>query len=138
MCWGVFKQKLISLRVKYFVHVLLDCNLFEINIGYGFLNINLLQQPSVQLTVTLSHNGAFKIPVVVLLCGVIVSGSLFYSDQDNATKLLLDAGADINYKNAVGTFPLELSTTLGNYKVLRLLAKHPRVNLHNQVCLGPH
>ena len=91
-----------------------------------------------QLIVTLSHNGAFKIPVVVLLCGVIVSGSLFYSDQDDAAKLLLNAGADINYKNAVGTFPLELSTALGNYKVLRLLAKHPRVNLHNQVRLGPH
>ena len=56
---GVFKQKLISLRKRYFVHVLLDCNLFEINISYGFRNIaaiNLLcQQPSVQLIVTLTR-----------------------------------------------------------------------------------
>ena len=76
--------------------------------------------------------------VVSNLCGIIVNGLLFYSDQDDAAKLLLDAGADINYKNAVGIFPLKLCTTLGNYKVLRLLANHPRVNLHNQVRLGPH
>ena len=31
MHWGVFKQTFISLRIIYFVHVLLDCNLFEIN-----------------------------------------------------------------------------------------------------------
>ena len=75
----------------------------------------------------LSHIGAFKIPVVV------VFESSFCSDQDDAAKLLLDAGADINCKNPVGTFPLKLCTTLGNYKVLRLLANHPKVNLHNQV-----
>ena len=59
MRWGVFKQKLISLRIIYFVHVLLDCNLFEINISYGFRNINLLcQQPLAQLIITLTmlHN----------------------------------------------------------------------------------
>ena len=28
-----------SLRIIYFVHVLLDCNLFEISISYGFRNI---------------------------------------------------------------------------------------------------
>ena len=75
----------------------------------------------------LSHIGAFKIPVVV------VFESSFCSDQDDAAKLLLDAGADINYKNAVGNFPLKLCTALGNYRVLRLLANHPKVNLHNQV-----
>ena len=56
MRWGIFKQKLISLRIRYFVRVLLDCNLFETNISYSFWNIaiNLLcQQPSVQLIVTL-------------------------------------------------------------------------------------
>ena len=36
MRWGVFKQKLISLQIRYFVHVLLDCNLFEISISYDF------------------------------------------------------------------------------------------------------
>ena len=60
MRWGVFKQKLISLRIIYVVHVLLDCNLFEINISYIFRNIKaidlLRQQPSVQLIVTLSEN----------------------------------------------------------------------------------
>jgi len=56
-------------------------------------------------------------------------------NQDEAAKLLLDAGADINCKNAVGIFPLTLCTALGNYRALRLLANHPRVNLHNQVCI---
>ena len=36
MRWGVFKQKLISLRIIYFVHVLLDYNLFD---SYDFGNI---------------------------------------------------------------------------------------------------
>ena len=48
----------VSLRIIYFIHVLLDCNLFEINISYGFLNIktinSLCQQPLVQLIVTLT------------------------------------------------------------------------------------
>ena len=58
---------------------------------------------------------------------------IFCSNQDEAAKLLLDAGADVNCKNAVGIFPLTLCTALGNYRVLRLLANHPKVNLHNQV-----
>ena len=57
MLWGVFKQTFISLRMMYFVHVLLDCNLFEINISYSFRNIkaiNLLcKQPLAQLIVIL-------------------------------------------------------------------------------------
>ena len=57
MRWGVFKQKRFCLRITYFFHVLLDCNLFEINVSYGFGNIkaiNLLrQQPSAQLIITL-------------------------------------------------------------------------------------
>ena len=48
----------------YFVHVLLDCNLFEIDISYGFRNIkaiNLLcQQPSAQLIVTLNIGPTLK------------------------------------------------------------------------------
>ena len=36
------------------ISVLLDCNLFEINISYGFRNIKAIcQQPSAQLIVTL-------------------------------------------------------------------------------------
>ena len=54
---GIFKQNLISLRIIYFVHVLLDCNLYEVKESYSFRNIkviNLLcQQPSAQLIVTL-------------------------------------------------------------------------------------
>ena len=53
----LFKTDFFCLRIMYFFHVLLDCNLFEMNISYGFGNIkaiNLLcQQPSVQLIVTL-------------------------------------------------------------------------------------
>ena len=55
---GGFKQTFISLQIIYFVHVLLDCNLFEISISYGFRNIkainSLCQQPSARLIVTLT------------------------------------------------------------------------------------
>ena len=55
---NALRQTLFCLRIMYFFRVLLDCNLFEINISYGFGNIkaiNLLcQQPSAQLIVTLS------------------------------------------------------------------------------------
>ena len=73
-CVGVFlNKKLISLQIIYFVHVLLECNLFEINISYGFQNIkaiNLLHQqlsqPSAQLTVTLSAGrDQFPLPPVL-------------------------------------------------------------------------
>ena len=56
--WGFLQQKLFCLQTIYFFHVLFDCNLFEINISYGFGDnkaINLLcQQPSAQLIVTLN------------------------------------------------------------------------------------
>ena len=57
----------------------------------------------------------------------------FCSDQDDAAKLLLDAGADPNYKNPLGICPLALCTAVGSYRVLRLLAVHPKIDLHNQV-----
>ena len=66
-------------------------------------------------------------------CVRIVTALMFYSNQDDAAKLLLDAGADVNCKNAVGIFPLTLCTALGNYRVMKLFANHPKVNLHNQV-----
>ena len=63
MRWGFFKQTFISLRIIHFVHVLLNCNLFEININSGFRNIkainSLYQQPSAQLIVTLMHMQQF-------------------------------------------------------------------------------
>ena len=70
---------------------------------------------------------------MIFICIPPVNGSLFCSDQDDAAKLLLDAGADPNYKNALGICPLALCTAVGSYRVLRLLAKHPKINLHNQV-----
>ena len=51
MHWGAFKQKFFCLQS---FHVLLDCNLLEINISYGFGNIKVVhllrQQPVAQLT----------------------------------------------------------------------------------------
>ena len=61
------------------------------------------------------------------------SSFFFCSDQDDAAKLLLDAGADPNYKNPLGVCPLALCTAAGSYRVLRLLAMHPKIDLHNQV-----
>ena len=61
------------------------------------------------------------------------SSFFFCSDQDDAAKLLLDAGADPNYKNPLGICPLALCTAVGSYRVLRLLAMHPKIDLHNQV-----
>ena len=54
MCWDIFKQAFCLLHS---FNVLLDCNLFEINISYGLGDIkaiNLLcQQPPAWLIVTL-------------------------------------------------------------------------------------
>ena len=66
MRWGVFTLPLFSLQEVYFFQVLLDCNLFEINISCGFLDINLqqqnYQQPTALFMITVDReNFAVKI-----------------------------------------------------------------------------
>ena len=54
-CVGAFLNRSVFSPIKYFVHVLLECNLFEMNISYVFRNIKALcQQPSAQLIITLN------------------------------------------------------------------------------------
>lgn len=55
------------------------------------------------------------------------------SDEDDAAKLLIDAGASVNSKNLRGATPLIIAAVKGHYSVLRILANHPNIQLHEQV-----
>ena len=57
----------------------------------------------------------------------------FCSDEDEAAKLLMDAGANVNSRNQKGATPLIIAAVKGHYSVLRLLASHPSILLHEQV-----
>ena len=48
-------------------------------------------------------------------------------------KLLLDAGADVNSKNAKDNTPLMVAAALGHYSVLRFLIDQPNINVNAQV-----
>ena len=45
----------------------------------------------------------------------------------------MKAGADVNYKNAVGLFPLAVAAAIGNHSTLRVLVKSKGVNLNEKV-----
>ena len=55
------------------------------------------------------------------------------SDEDEAAKMLLDHGAKINSTNKKGATPLIIAAVKGHYSVLRVLANHRQVKLHEQV-----
>ena len=55
------------------------------------------------------------------------------SNQDEGAQLLLDAGADVNCKNALGVVPISLATMMGNSRVLKVLANSPQADLCHQV-----
>ncbi|XP_064385276.1 E3 ubiquitin-protein ligase mind-bomb-like isoform X1 [Halichondria panicea] len=55
-----------------------------------------------------------------------------YSDEDEATTILIDAGADVNSKNSKGASPLIIAAVKGHYSVLRKPANHPNIKLHEQ------
>lgn len=55
-----------------------------------------------------------------------------YRNQETAAELLVSAGADVNYKNAVGLFPLAVAAAIGNHDTLRILAKSPGINLSDK------
>ena len=78
------------------------------------------------LKLTVSHSLAIKLPC--LLC--------FYSDEDEATTILINAGADVNSKNTKGATPLIIAAVKGHYSVLRKLADHTHIKLHDQVSGG--
>jgi len=46
--------------------------------------------------------------------------------------LLIDSGASVNSKNLRGATPLIIAAVKGHYSVLRILANHPNIQLHEQ------
>ena len=61
------------------------------------------------------------------------------SNQPEAAKLLLDAGANINCKNRKGNAPLMIAGAVGHYTLLAMLANHPKLDLQAEVhlAIGP-
>lgn len=57
------------------------------------------------------------------------------SDEDEAAKLLIDRGAKVNATNKKGATPLIIAAVKGHYSVLRILANHPEIKLHEQVSI---
>ena len=55
------------------------------------------------------------------------------SDENEATQLLIDHGAEVNSTNKKGATPLIIAAVKGHYSVLRILASHPQIELHVQV-----
>ena len=51
-------------------------------------------------------------------------------------KLLLDAGADVNCRNAKDNTPLMVAAALGHHNVLKLLIAQPNIDINAQVCRG--
>ena len=59
---------------------------------------------------------------------------MFYcSDEDEVAQLLVNANADVNSKNNKGATPLIIAAVKGHQSVLRILANHPNIKLHEQV-----
>ena len=58
------------------------------------------------------------------------------SNQPEAARLLLDAGANINCKNLKGNTPLMIAGALGHYNLLEILANHPKINIQAEVALS--
>ena len=57
------------------------------------------------------------------------------SDEDEVAQVLISANADVNSKNNKGATPLIIAAVKGHHSVLRILANHPQVKLHEQVCM---
>ena len=54
-------------------------------------------------------------------------------NQEAVAELLVKAGADVNFKNAVGLFPLAVAAAIGNHSTLRVLVKSEDINLNDKV-----
>ena len=57
-------------------------------------------------------------------------------NQEAAAELLVRAGADVNYKNAVGLFPLAVAAAIGNHDTLRVLVRSPGIELNDKVSVS--
>ena len=56
-----------------------------------------------------------------------------YSKSLECAKLLLDAGADVNCRNAKDNTPLMVAAALGHHNVLRLLISQSNIDINAQV-----
>ena len=65
-----------------------------------------------------------------------------FSDEDEAVKVLVDAGAILNSTNSRGATPLIIAAVKGSNSVLKVLAALPNIKLHEQVsgtfCMCTH
>ncbi len=62
---------------------------------------------------------------------------VYISDNAEATKILLDSGADINAPGPNGVTPLIVVCALDNVRTLEVLLSHPSVNINASVsCAG--
>ena len=60
---------------------------------------------------------------------------LLSSGNIEAAKLLIDAGADVNSKNCENSVPLKLAAVAGHVGMVKYLASHPNIKLHEQVII---
>jgi ankyrin repeat protein len=56
-----------------------------------------------------------------------------YSNDGAAAKLLVDAGANTNARDANGNTPLSLAATLGHYSVVNALLESRDTDINSQV-----
>jgi ankyrin repeat protein len=57
----------------------------------------------------------------------------FHSNDGAAAKLLVDAGANTNARDANGTTPLSLAAALGHYSVVNALLESRDTDINSQV-----
>ena len=58
----------------------------------------------------------------------------FYSNNGVAAKLLIDAGANVNARDANGITPLSLAAALGHCSVVNALLESRDTDINCQVC----
>ena len=58
---------------------------------------------------------------------------IIHSNNADAAKLLLDAGANVNAVNGHGATPITLAAAQGHCEVLEVLVSHHGANLNYQV-----
>ena len=58
---------------------------------------------------------------------------IHHSDEDEAAQVLLDNGANVNARSRRGLTALNISAAKGNISVLKVLLKHPNIDIHVQV-----
>ena len=58
-----------------------------------------------------------------------------FSGAKECSEELIDAGADVNAKGSNESTPLILAANGGHIGVVKVLLKHPKIRIHEQVCV---